>query len=341
LLGGLDGELTTLGLAELVNRSLLHGRLDAQGDVSYELTATVRIWCRRRLAADPELAARLRAEHLDRLCRLAESLGRGIDPARPVPACADVHARDFLTAISELCLAGRVDEALRIAADLQGVWIRCGHLDDLERRLSAGLAQDLPGAVRLRGVRLLGRWALSAGRFRRAVALLSEAAALRRFGEQSDTDADPLELARIALTPLAPVTAEWVELRQRIQRIAPADGGLAVRNALASNRLCTADRALLIYREVLDHPQVHGYPLEAICAIEGCGAAYVLCGAEYTAAGATLALAGARLRADHGIPALDTEGEVFDWPQRLGRRLFADTVRLVSTMSLAAAIDYA
>ncbi|ASF09588.1 hypothetical protein NBRGN_110_01050 [Nocardia brasiliensis NBRC 14402] len=341
LLGGLDGELTTAGLAELVNRSLLHGRLDAQGDVRYELPATVRIWCRRRLAADPELAARLRAEHLDRLCRLAESLGRGIDPARPVPACADVHARDFLTAISELCLAGRVDEALRIAADLQDVWIRCGHLDDVERRLSAGLAQNLPGAARLRGVRLLGRWALSAGRFRHAVALLSEAAGLRRFGEQADTDADPLELARAALTPLAPVTAEWAELRQRIQRIAPADGGLAVRNALASNRLCTADRALLIYREVLEHPQVHGYPLEAICAIEGCGAAYALCGAEYTAAGATLALAGARLRADHGIPALDTAGETFDWPERLGRRLFAETVRLVSTMSLAAAIDYA
>ncbi|WP_029901124.1 LuxR C-terminal-related transcriptional regulator [Nocardia brasiliensis] len=341
LLGGLDGELTTTGLAELVNRSLLHGRLDAQGEVSYELTATVRIWCRRRLAADPGLAARLRAEHLDRLCRLAEFLGRGMDPARPVPACADVHAGDFRTAISELCLAGRVGEALRIAADLQDVWIRCGHLDDVERRLSAGLAQDLPGAERLRGVRLLGRWALAAGRFRRAVALLDEAAALRRFGEQSDTDADPLELARAALTPLAPVSAEWAELRQRIQRIAPADGGLAVRNALASNRLCTADRALLIYREVLEHPQVHGYPLEAICAIEGCGAAYALCGAEYAAAGATLALAGARLRADHGIPALDTDGEIFDWPQRLGRRLFADTVRLVSTMSLAAAIDYA
>ncbi|WP_433578323.1 ATP-binding protein [Nocardia brasiliensis] len=341
LLGGLDGELTTAGLAELVNRSLLYGRLDAQGEVSYELTATVRIWCRRRLAADPMLAARLRAEHLDRLCRLAESLGRGMDPDRPVPACADVHARDFLAAISELCVAGRVDEALGIAADLQDVWIRCGHLDDVERRLSAGLARDLPGATRLRGVRLLGRWALSAGRFRRAVALLSEAAALRRFGEQSDTDADPLELARTALTPLAPVTAEWAELRRRIRRIAPADGGLAARNALASNRLCTVDRALLIYREVLEHPQVHGYPLEAICAIEGCGAAYALSGAEYVAAAATLVLAGVRLRADHGIPALDTDGELFDWPELLGERLFADTVRLVSTMSLAAAIDYA
>ncbi|KIA66732.1 LuxR C-terminal-related transcriptional regulator [Nocardia vulneris] len=343
LLGGLDGELTTAGLAELEDRSLLHGRLAAQGDVSYELTATVRIWCRRRLAADPQLAARLRAEHLDRLCRLAESLGRGMDPDRAVPACADVHARDFLTAISELCIARRVDEALRIAADLQDVWIRCGHLDDVERRLSAGLAQDLPGAARWGGARLLGRWALSAGRFPRAVALLSEAAALRQFGDQADTDADtdPLELARAALAPLAPVTAEWAELRQRIQRIAPADGGLAVRNALASNRLCTADRALLIYREVLEHPQVHGYPLEAICAIEGCGAAYALCGAEYAAAAATLVLAGARLRAGHGIPALDTDGELFDWPKRLGERLFADTVRLVSTMNLAAAIDFA
>lgn len=343
VLGGLDDEATTAALAELVSRSLLHGRLDPQGGVSYELTATVRIWCRHRLAADPERAAGLRAEHLDRLCRLAESLGRGTDPGRPVPAGAEVHVEDFLLAISELCAAGRADDALRIAAELQDVWIRCGRLGAVERRLAAGLAGDQPRAIRWRGALLLGRWALSAGRFQRAIALLSEAAALLRLdGQAADPAAtDAIELALTALAPLAPVTAEWTALRHRIRRIAARDGALALRNALASNRLCTADRALLIYQEVLEHPQVHGYPLEAICAIEGSGAAYALAGAEYATAAATMALAGAGLRAGLGIPPPDADGARVDWPDLLGERLFEDTVRRAATMSLTAAIDYA
>ncbi len=181
LVSVIDEERTGAAIAELVDRSLLEHDPAAPATAAYRLFATVRAWCRRVLAAEPERAERIRWAHVDRLCRLATVLGpllRCDGERADAMAKAGARIADLLAALHHLLETGQPERAVAAAARLEPVWVAHGYLAEVESLLARTLRTDELGAASAALCRqVLGIWALRTARLHRSVELLTDAVA--------------------------------------------------------------------------------------------------------------------------------------------------------------------
>ncbi|WP_433664909.1 helix-turn-helix transcriptional regulator [Nocardia sp. CA-128927] len=209
LAAGTTEDEATTAMAELVQRSLLDQTSSGTHGHGYRLFAPVRAYCRRVLSADPLRATAFRDDHVDRLCRLAESIGPQFDQREQRAAALDAAGKrieDFLAAVHYLIETGRPERAVRLAAHLESAWIQYGYQCELESVLANVLKMSdrgtlSPGVTAPLCLEVLGLWAGRSGRLRRAVELLTNSvAAYRRFDKQGDA-------ARVAVVLVAALIA--------------------------------------------------------------------------------------------------------------------------------------
>ncbi|MFC4376054.1 LuxR C-terminal-related transcriptional regulator [Nocardia halotolerans] len=252
--------------------------------------------------------------------------------------------------LSELLVTGTEDvpnTLRRNQCELLGRWsLRTGRIQRAVELLTEAASCSRRVGDRnaeLRVVLPLGEALGRSGRRGDAESLLRLAAEHAAGDPATDSEAIDIALSLLALPfPATGEDTEWEDLQRRIKQLEPGSCGLAARNALAESQLgvATVNRALRLYRDALDSPWARWHPLEAIGAVEGCAAAYLVAGDDYVRVAATVTLAARQLRDRHGVPQRDAAGQDIEWREKLGVEVLGELEQTVSKMDLPEVIDY-
>ncbi|MFD3707420.1 ATP-binding protein [Nocardia sp. NPDC058658] len=118
-------------LSTLVTHSLLRQTVHSDGDATtYELFATVRMYCLRILRVDPVLAGRIQRDFLDRVCAMAAVTdGKATSVIVPpnFPRLTADHVSGIYSTVCRLIAHNELGRAVTIAGELTDVWVQHGY----------------------------------------------------------------------------------------------------------------------------------------------------------------------------------------------------------------------
>ena len=219
-------------LEALVGWSIVRSDL-SHGDVRLSMLETVREEALARLASEGKLEE-LRRRHAERFLELAARAETELTGAAQAE-WLDRLERELgnIRAALDWCLSsGRVEDALRALSALERFWRARGHLTEVRRLLSQGLAtvDGVSSAVRARALWTAGHEAMIQSDYRAAVPVFEEALGI--FRELEDD-----RHAVFALCELARALSSQEEL-DRAQRV--GEEALAMSETAADDRAASA-----------------------------------------------------------------------------------------------------
>lgn len=194
--GALSAADIVAGLAGLVERSLV--LVERGATVRYRMLEPIRQYAHTHLVtqgtADP-----IRTRHAAYYLALAESAGLalyGAAQATWLPRLDREHD-NLRTALAWLLESGEPAQAVRVGWSLTQFWLTRGHLGEGQRWMEQILAQDaaLRPAARARARAAAAAFAIGQARLQQAAALLDDAIAFARQGEDPEGLAMALALA--------------------------------------------------------------------------------------------------------------------------------------------------
>ena len=219
-------------LEALVGWSIVRSDL-SHGDVRLSMLETVREEALARLASEGKLEE-LRRRHAERFLELAARAETELTGAAQAEWLDRLERElDNIRAALDWCLSsGRVEDALRALSALERFWRARGHLTEVRRLLSQGLAtvDGVSSAVRARALWTAGHEAMIQSDYRAAVPVFEEALGI--FRELEDD-----RHAVFALCELARALSSQEEL-DRAQRV--GEEALAMSETAADDRAASA-----------------------------------------------------------------------------------------------------
>jgi predicted ATPase/DNA-binding SARP family transcriptional activator len=238
-----DAELDLL--ASLVDNSLLREREGPDGEMRFEMLATVREYALERLEAGSE-GDELRRRHAEYHARLAERAEPEILRADQASWLAQLQAdRDNFRAALEWSLEREPELTLRLIGSLRRAWVALGDLTETRRWLEAALARAgrVKPEIRAKAVYGLGRVALAQGNYDEAVTHLNDAASLMR--ETGDTESLVFALADLGWVATAQGDRERATLlgEEALAEARAAQNETAIGAALHSLGCAMLDRS--------------------------------------------------------------------------------------------------
>lgn len=190
------------GIASLLDKSLLHRRVQPDGEPRFGMLETVREYGAEQLATSGEEAEvrRRHAAYYDALTARAEPHLYGAAQAAWLE-CLEREHNNLRAALGWLLDSGDTEAALRIVGQVQNFWVVHDHLSEGQRWTEAALtvAPDAPTAARARACSAAATFALRLGEYDLARTRREQTlAASRALGDDRLTAQTLLDLGSVA-----------------------------------------------------------------------------------------------------------------------------------------------